>query len=219
MNDVDGPIITQKSGPTSGAILSTAAIEITYSIDDPSGIDSAFWTKNNGVKKIMAPVTGNAGQYALKDTLAEGIFDTLKVTSMDKSTRRNQSTQTVILKYIKAPIITVQPVSQVICSGSKAIFSVTATGTSPLSYQWLTGAASPTNIDGKIFPRCTLSTAAATTVLSCLVSNNANQSVTSNLCTLTVYSPPVIIGPNDNSSCTGSAIISVSVTGVANPQY
>jgi hypothetical protein len=219
MNDIDGPTITQKSGPTNGAIVSNAAIEITYSIEDPSGIDSVYWIKNNSVKKYMTPVSGNAGQYTLKDTLNEGAYDTLKVTSVDKSTRHNRSPQTVILKYIKAPAITVQPVSKAICSGSKAIFSVTATGTSPLAYQWLTGATNPANIDGAIFSSCTLSTTAATTILSCQVSNGASQNARSSLCTLTVYSPPVISGPGNASSCTGSATISVSVSGVNNLQY
>lgn len=219
MNDIDGPTMSQKSGPTSGATLPNAAIEIVYSIDDPSGIDSVYWIRNNGSKKYMTPVTGNAGHYTLKDTLNEGVFDTLKVTAVDKSTRRNPSTQTVILKYIKAPVITVQPVSKAVCSGSKAIFSVTATGTPPLSYQWLTGTTSSANIDGAIFPSCTLSTTAATTILSCQVSNGSSQSVKSSLCTLTVYSPPDINGPSNASSCTGSATISVSVSGVTSPQY
>src|SRR2546425_850180 len=35
-----------------------------------------------------------------------------------------------------APLITVQPTNQTNCAGTTAAFSVTATGTDPLSYQW-----------------------------------------------------------------------------------
>ena len=35
-----------------------------------------------------------------------------------------------------APAITTQPASQTVSTGQKATFTVTATGTAPLSYQW-----------------------------------------------------------------------------------
>jgi hypothetical protein len=117
MLDSIGPTIVQKSGPTPGAIVTNAVVDIIDSISDPSGIDNVYWTRNGGTKKIMSPVTGNAGQYSLKDTLTEGKFDTLLVTAVDKSTRSNPSTQTIILKYIKAPAISAsgQPVSKTVC--------------------------------------------------------------------------------------------------------
>ena len=46
-----------------------------------------------------------------------------------------------------APEITVQPVNQTVTAGGTATFSVTATGTAPLSYQWQ-NAATATNIAG-----------------------------------------------------------------------
>src|ERR1039458_8676838 len=46
---------------------------------------------------------------------------------------------------ITAPLITSQPARQVVLAGATATFSVTATGTPPLSYQWLF---SGTNLDG-----------------------------------------------------------------------
>ena len=45
-------------------------------------------------------------------------------------------TSVVATLKVTEPFITVQPVSQVITSGQTAIFTVTATGTPPLNYQW-----------------------------------------------------------------------------------
>jgi hypothetical protein len=190
--DTIGPTINPKSGPASGSTVANPAIEIIDTIGDPSAIDSAYWTRNNGAKKYLSSVSGKTDWYSLKDTLNEGRFDTLVVTAVDKATRRNRSTQTVILRYIKAPAISGsgQPVSKTVCSGSQAIFSVTATGTAPLSYQWRTGTAAPFNNIGGNFPQCTLSNATATTILSCVVSNGASTSATSNLCTLSVNATP-----------------------------
>ena len=99
--DLDGPVIKQISGPQSGTSVPNAAIQIIDSIVDPNQVDSVYWTKNNGVKKVMPLVTGTNNQYTLNDTLSEGKFDTLVVTAVDKSSNQNRSTQTIVLKYIK----------------------------------------------------------------------------------------------------------------------
>ena len=136
----------------------------------------------------MTSVTGKTGHYSLKDTLREGVLDTLVITATDKSTHKNHSRQVITLTYVLPPSITKQPVSQTVCSGSQAIFSVTATGTGPLSYQWRTGAVAPFTNIGSNSPICTL-TAAATSILSCVVSNQAVTNATSSLCTLSVNVP------------------------------
>ncbi|MBN1130034.1 MAG: hypothetical protein JXA71_13670, partial [Chitinispirillaceae bacterium] len=217
MEDTVGPTIRQVSGPVSGSIVAAPVVTIVDSITDPSGIDSVYWTRNGGVKKIMSPVTGNAGHYSLKDTLTEGTHDTIRVTAVDKSTRRNRSAQTIILQYINAPAITTQPVSKAVCGGSQAIFSVIAAGTAPLSYQWRKGASTFTNINGAIAPSCTLNAVSSAdngTVLSCVISNESGTSVTSNLCTLTVNTvstkptaaaTPASVCPGDSSTLSVSA--------------
>ena len=40
---------------------------------------------------------------------------------------------------MQAPIITVQPASQTVSGGNRAVFEVTATGSAPLNYQWYRG--------------------------------------------------------------------------------
>jgi hypothetical protein len=185
IDDADGPIIKQVGVPVSGSIVNSAIVEITDSISDNSGVDSVYWMHNNGPKKMM---TLKSGLYYLKDTLREGVLDSLVIIATDSSSRKNPNRQVIVLTYILPPSITKQPVTQTVCSGAQAIFSVTAAGTGPLSYQWRTGAVAPFTNIGSNSPACTLSTSAAT-ILSCVVSNQAASNATSNLCTLSVNVP------------------------------
>ncbi|NLG16110.1 MAG: DUF5011 domain-containing protein [Fibrobacter sp.] len=89
------------------------------------------------------------------------------------------------LPPIQSPSITTHPLSQSVCSGSQAIFSIIATGTEPLFYHWRTGAKAPFNDIGTNSPTCTLTTE-NTTIISCVVSNQGAEEATSELCTLTV---------------------------------
>ena len=50
-----------------------------------------------------------------------------------------QTDRKPIIFYNEGPVITSHPVSQTLPMGSDATFTVTATGTAPLSYQWKHG--------------------------------------------------------------------------------
>src|ERR1019366_9247331 len=84
-----------------------------------------------------------------------------------------------------APSITTQPTSQTVTAGQPVTFSVTASGTAPLSYQWrkngtaISGAASATYTTPATAPSDSGSP------FSVVVSNSTG-SVTSNTATLTV---------------------------------
>jgi hypothetical protein len=99
MLDTIGPTITPVTGPVSGTTLTTPAVEIIVNVSDPGMVDSVYWMKNSGTKKMMTPVTGVAGHYLLNDTLADGNDDTLTIVAVDKATRHNKTTLTIILKY------------------------------------------------------------------------------------------------------------------------
>ena len=89
------------------------------------------------------------------------------------------------------PSITIQPANKTVNVGQTARFSVTATGTPPLEYQWRKNGA---DIPGATkFSYTTPATVAADngSLFSVVVSNGAG-SVTSNNATLTVRTPPII---------------------------
>jgi hypothetical protein len=98
-----------------------------------------------------------------------------------------------------APSITTQPASQTITSGQTATFSVVASGTAPLSYQWLSNG---TPVVAAISP--TYTTPAATAVGSgtrfAVVVTNGTGTATSTTATLTVSAPTVAITVSPTSA-------------------
>src|SRR5207249_7397835 len=84
-----------------------------------------------------------------------------------------------------APTLTTQPASQTVTAGQTAAFSVTATGTAPLSYQWQRGGVP---ISGATLASYTTPPTTSTdngAQFTVVVSNTAG-SVTSSVATLTV---------------------------------
>ncbi|MEI8043306.1 MAG: immunoglobulin domain-containing protein, partial [Verrucomicrobiota bacterium] len=109
------------------------------------------------------------------------------------------------------PYITTNPASQVVFCGSNATFSVTATGASPLSYQW--------RFNGVAISGAT----AASYALTGVTSNNAGSytviltnifgSVTSSVAVLTTLPPAPSVAANPAGSVVGlGAATSLSVT-------
>src|SRR5439155_526527 len=88
------------------------------------------------------------------------------------------------------PTITTQPVSRTVTAGQTATFSVTATGTAPLSYQWQRGGVpiSGATLASYTTPSTTSGDNGAQ--FTVVVSNPAG-SVTSSAATLTVNPAPV----------------------------
>jgi hypothetical protein len=115
-----------------------------------------------------------------------------------------------------APAITSNPSNSTICSGSNAIFNVTATGTS-LGYQWqesTNGGTSFSNItNGGIYSGATsasLTLTGATSSLNAnqyqvIVSNTTCASATSIAATLTINTAPAITSnPSNSTICSGN---------------
>ena len=119
-----------------------------------------------------------------------------------------------------APSITTQPTNQTVTAGQTASFSVVATGTVPLSYQWFfntnTTLAQATNAT------LTLTNVQPTNagVYSVTVTNSAG-SVTSLLATLTLNAPPSITNqPANLTVATGqNAAFTVGAAGTAPLRY
>lgn len=128
------------------------------------------------------------------------------------------------------PAIGNSPVSQTICSGSAASFSVTASGTG-IGYQWQvnTGSGFTSITDGGVYSgagTATLSITGATTAMNgyqyqCVVSGTCTPAVTSGAATLTVHAPVVITSsPASIELCAGiNATFDVSGSSVPAINY
>lgn len=104
-----------------------------------------------------------------------------------------------------------EPVSIAACPGTSASFSVTASGTGSISYQWfkgvdpIIGATASTLVFASVQP-------SDQGTYSVRVSN-PDESLTSAVASLVVYAPPTLSGPMDAAVCAGqSAVLSIEVT-------
>ncbi len=120
------------------------------------------------------------------------------------------------------PTITTQPQSLTVSAGTSANFSVTASGSAPLTYQWRKNGAA---ITGATSASYTLSNAQSSDAgtYSVVVSNSGG-SVTSSDATLTVSTTPSVPAittqpQNQNASIGSTAVFSVGATGSPAPNY
>ena len=133
----------------------------------------------------------------------------------------SSNTATVTVSSVAAPNITTQPASQTIVSGQTAMLTVTATGATPLSYQWYQGMAGDTSIQvGANSASFTTPALTATTNYWVKVSNTAG-STNSNTATITVLSPPSItVQPASQTITSGqNATLFVTATGSGQLTY
>lgn len=95
-----------------------------------------------------------------------------------------------VAPLINPPAINNQPQSITVNQGANAIFSVSATGSAPLSYQWQKGASIIAGATNSTYTRSNVTAIAAGTYL--VVITNAAGSVASSNAVLTVMVPPAI---------------------------
>ena len=88
---------------------------------------------------------------------------------------------------VSAPVITVQPTSETVPVGGTAAFSVTATGTAPLSYQWSVNGASISHATSSTLVVTNVQLNQSGNVYWVTVSNGGGSTISSNV-VLTVHS-------------------------------
>jgi hypothetical protein len=122
-----------------------------------------------------------------------------------------------------APAISTQPVSQAVIVGGSVSFSVTATGTAPLTYQWKKDG---TSIPGATNSALNIGTAASADAGSytVVVNNVTNIPVTSSAAVLTVSATPIAPGivtqpQPETIALGGTATFSVAASGTTPLSY
>jgi hypothetical protein len=143
------------------------------------------WATNAGTYLIRFGGTPTAtGTY----NFTFQIYDASSCGSGDNDTR---STSITIVAGVLKPAITVQPSAAIVNPGTTNTFSVTATGTAPLSYQWRFSATN--NLPGANSPTLTIANIQATNdgLYSVVITNTAG-AVTSSAVRLFVRQPPAM---------------------------
>ncbi|MDW8309308.1 MAG: immunoglobulin domain-containing protein, partial [Verrucomicrobiales bacterium] len=120
---------------------------------------------------------------------------------------------------VSPPTILTQPQSRTNLAGTTATFSVTASGSPPLAYQWRFNGANIPGATTNVYSRTNVQPADAGDYT--VVITNAHGSVTSAVARLTVLSPPVITNqPRDEAVLPGgNASFTVGATGASPLTY
>jgi hypothetical protein len=158
---------------------------------------------------LSSVTTASAGSYTVRISNSAGSATSAAATLTVNSTG-------------VAPAITTQPASQTVNSGANVTFAVSATGTAPLSYQWMKGGA---NISGATTASLTLSSVTTASAGSYTVQvSNSSGSVTSAAATLTVNAvagaPSITTQPASQTVTVGANVtFTVAATGTAPLSY
>jgi hypothetical protein len=195
--------VTVNAGQTAAfSVAATGTATLTYQ-----------WSKNG------AAISGaTSPSYTTPATAStdNGAQFAVSITNSIGSVTSSSATLTVTV----APTISSQPASQTVSVGQTASFSVTATGTGTLTYQWKKNGAAITG-----------ATSASYTTPAAIASDNGSSftvtvtgtsgSVTSSAATLTVNGPPAITAqPTSKTVLAGqTATFSVTATGSGTLTY
>ncbi|NPV63084.1 MAG: hypothetical protein HPY61_10750 [Methanotrichaceae archaeon] len=115
------------------------------------------------------------------------------------------TTNLATLEMRMRPTITLQPQSLEVCDGSEVVFRVEATGSGPLSYQWLK--------DGAVIPGASASSYAIPAAdvnssgsYSAIVSNDCGQVDSDEAVLKIALKPSILVEPQSQAACEGSNI-------------
>jgi hypothetical protein len=207
------PVITAQPANQSVVAGQTATFAVTAT---GTGALTYQWKKNG------AAISGaTAASYTTPATVAadSGAAFSVTVTSSVGNVTSNAATLTVTAAPV-APSITTQPASQAVTAGQAATFSVTASGTATLTYQWKKSGVAISGATAASYT--TPATVAADSGASYTVTvTNSVGNVTSNAATLTVNVPPTITTQPVSQTVTAgqTASFSVVATGTGTLSY
>ncbi len=135
------------------------------------------------------------------------------------NTCNSTTSSTATITVNEMPVIASQTSSVEECAGSAAVFSITATGTAPLSYQWYNANGSISSATNNSYTISSTSSSDAGNYYC--VSTNSCGSATSSVIPLTVNTAPSISSqPSDETKCEDQSVIfSVQASGTATLTY
>jgi HYDIN/CFA65/VesB family protein/centrosomal CEP192-like protein/Ig-like domain-containing protein/immunoglobulin I-set domain protein len=208
-------IVTQPANQTT-TVGQSAIFSVTASGTAPL---SYQWRKNG---TAISGATAASYTTPAEVSSDSGAQFTVVISNSAGTVTSNAATLTVNPDPV-APSITAQPASQTITAGQSATFSVTASGTAPLSYQWRKNGAAISGATAASYTTPAETTADSGAQFTIVVSNSAG-TVTSNAAILTVnpapVAPSITSQPASQTITAGqSATFSVTASGTAPLSY
>ena len=177
------------------------------------------WSKNGAA---ISGAISSAYTTPAEPTADNNAQFTVAVSNSAGSATSNAAVLTVTAPVV-APVIATQPASQTVVAGKTASFSVVATGTAPMTYQWSKNGAAISGAISSAYTTPAETTADNNAQFTVAVSNTAG-SATSNAAVLTVTAPvvaPVIATqPASQTVVAGNtASFNVAATGTSPMTY
>ena len=210
------PAISTQPTSQSVTVGQTATFSVSAGGTAPLGYQ---WVKGT---TWIAGATGTSYTTPATTTQDNGTQFHVIVSNAIGSVTSSDATLTVSAAAV-APTITQQPADQSVAAGQTATFTVAATGTAPLTYQWQKGSANISGATSASYTTPATTSGDNNTQYRVIVSNSAGNA-TSNPATLTVDSTPVAptitVQPADRTVTAGqTATFSVTATGTAPLSY
>ncbi len=197
----------------------------SVSIDSYDKIHISYFDNTNADLKYATNVSGSWVTSTLDSVGIVGGFTSIAVDSNDKVHISYYDGTNGDLKYATnatvctGPIITTQPQSQTIQNGQTASLSVSASGTTPLSYQWYQGSSGDTSnaISGAIGDVYMTPPLTQTTNYWVMVTNSCG-SANSNTATITVVLAGItVVSPNGGEMWAAGSVQKIRWSYTGNP--
>jgi len=179
-------ITTQPAGQTV-----TVGQTATFTVAATGTAPFSYQWKKNGT--AISGATSTSYTTPATTNADNGSQFTVQVSNSAGNVTSNAATLTVSASTV-APSITTQPANQTVTVGQAATFTVAATGTAPLSYQWRKNGTAISGATSTSYTTPATTSADSGSQFTVQISNSAGN-VTSNTATLTVNSgaaPPTV---------------------------
>ncbi len=187
--------------PVGATIL--AGSNVTFSVTASGTAPLTYqWLKNN--VKISGATSATLALANV--TIADAANYSVTVTNAVGSTTSAAATLTVLAP----PAITSQPTNTTVAQGSNVSFTVTASGTAPLTYQWLKNSAPISGATSNVLTLTAVTTNDAASY-SVLVTNIVGF-IASSSATLTVLVPPTIVTQPASVTAVAGSNVSITIT-------
>jgi hypothetical protein len=209
---VAAPVVAPSITTQPASVAVTAGQPAAFTVAASGTAPLAYQWKRNGADLAGATAaTYSIAATALADNAARF---SVTVTNSAGSVVSNEAVLTVSAAAV-APTITTQPASVSVAAGQPATFSVVATGTAPLSYQWKRDGADIAGANAANFTIATTTAGDSGAQFTVVVINPAGN-VTSSAATLTVtpLDRSVAVGPPLSSNLAngfGSGKVTVGI--------